>query len=69
MRTKLPKGWDEARIARVANHYDEQPEDEAVAEDEAAFGGDAPTVMRVPAKLVPAVRRLIAKERAKRSAA
>ena len=36
-RTKLPQGWDEARVARVAKHYDEQPEDEAVAEDEAAL--------------------------------
>ena len=68
-RTKLPQGWDEARVARVAKHYDEQPEDEAVAEDEAALGGEAPTLMKVPAKLVPAVRRLIAKQRAKRSAA
>jgi hypothetical protein len=67
--SKLPQGWDEARVARVAKHYDEQPEDEAVAGDEAALGSDAPTLMKVPAKLVPAVRRLIAKERAKRSAA
>lgn len=68
-RTKLPAGWDEARVQRVASHYEEQSEDEAVAEDEAAFGGEAATVMKVPAKLVPAVRRLIAKKRAKRRAA
>lgn len=68
-RTKLPNGWDEARVQRVAKHYETQSPDEAVAEDEAAFGGEAATIMKVPAKLVPAVRRLIAKERAKRSAA
>jgi hypothetical protein len=68
-RASLPRGWDEARVRRVAKHYEEQPEDEAVAEDEAAFGGEAPTIMKVPAKLVPAVQRLIAKQRAKRSSA
>jgi hypothetical protein len=68
-RTKLPKGWDEARVQRVAKHYEEQSEDEAVVEDEAAFGGEVPTIMKVPARLVPAVRRLIAKQRAKRTAA
>jgi hypothetical protein len=68
-KTKLPQGWDEARVARVAKHYEGQSEDEAVAEDEAALGSDTPTIMKVPAKLVPAVRKLIAKERAKHSAA
>jgi hypothetical protein len=30
-------GWDEARVQRVLAHYEEQTEEEAVAEDEAAF--------------------------------
>ena len=34
---KLPKGWDESRIQRVLEHYENQTEDEAVAEDEAAW--------------------------------
>jgi hypothetical protein len=68
-RTKLPKGWDEAQVRRVADHYDAQSEDEAVSEDDVALGGEAPTIMKVPAKLVPAVRRLIAKQQAKRRAA
>jgi len=68
-RAKLPAGWDEARVQRVAKHYEHQSEDEATAEDEEAFRGEPATVMRVPAKLVPAVRRLIAKGRAKPSAA
>jgi hypothetical protein len=68
-RSKLPAGWDEARVRSVARHYEEQSEDEAVAEDEAAFAGQPTTVMKVPAKLVPAVRALIAKERARRNAA
>ena len=68
-RAKLPTGWDDARVRRIAKHYEQQSPGEATAEDEAAIGGEPATVMRVPAKLVPAVRRLIAKERAKGSAA
>jgi len=33
----LPLGWDEQRIRRVLEHYENQTEQEAVAEDETAF--------------------------------
>ena len=36
-KNKFPKGWDEERVRRVLAHYEEQTENEAVAEDEAAF--------------------------------
>ena len=68
-RTKYPKGWNAARVQRVLRHYATQTESEAVAEDEAAFAKDAVTVMKVPAKLVPAVRQLIAKQKSKKHAA
>ena len=55
--SKLPSGWDEARVKRVIAHYEQQTEEEAVAEDEAA----ASTFMEVPSRLVPVVRKLIAK--------
>ena len=32
---KFPSGWDEEKIKKVLAHYNEQTEDEAVAEDEA----------------------------------
>ena len=32
-----PPGWDEERVKRVLAHYEQQSEEEAVAEDEAAF--------------------------------
>jgi hypothetical protein len=35
----FPPGWDEARVQRVLRHYERQSEEEAVAEDEAAFDG------------------------------
>jgi hypothetical protein len=32
----FPPGWDEDRVHRALAHYEEQAEEEAVAEDEAA---------------------------------
>jgi hypothetical protein len=60
----FPPGWDEARVRKVLAHYEEQTEEEAVAEDEAAFEDQAQTVMEVPKELVPIVRELIAKHQA-----
>ena len=62
-KTKFPLGWNEERVQRVLAHYEEQTEEEAVAEDEAAFEGAKETVMEVPKELVPTVRDLIAKRR------
>lgn len=61
--SKFPPGWDENRVKRVLAHYEEQAEEEAVAEDEAAFEAQDQTVMEVPTDLVPAVRKLIAKRK------
>jgi len=33
----FPPGWDAERVKRVSAHYESQSEEEAVAEDEAAF--------------------------------
>ena len=63
-KTKFPPGWDEERVQRLLRHYDSLSEDEAVAEDEAAFENATQTVMEIPKELVPAVRALIA-DRAK----
>jgi hypothetical protein len=63
-----PPGWNERRVAKVIAHYESQTDDEAVAEDEAVFGADAHTVMEVPTVLVPVVRALIARHRARRRA-
>jgi hypothetical protein len=62
--SRLPEGWDAARVERVLRHYEEQTDEEAVAEDEAACEAPAYTVMEVPVELAPAVRELIAKRRA-----
>jgi type II secretory pathway component PulC len=62
-RTKFPDGWDESRVKRVLEHYEGQSEEQAVAEDEAAFEQRDQTLMEVPNELVPTVRELIAKRR------
>jgi hypothetical protein len=62
--SKYPAGWDEERVRRVLEHYEGQADDEAVAEDEAAYEATTQTSMTVPVELVPVVRELIAKRRA-----
>ena len=61
--SKFTLGWDKERVQKVLAHYESQSEDEAVAEDEAAFEASGQTVMEVPTDLVPSVRELIAKRK------
>jgi hypothetical protein len=41
---RFPPGWDEERVLRVLDHYEQQAEEEAVAEDEIACEGEKETV-------------------------
>jgi len=59
--SRFPEGWDEERVNRIIAHYEQQTEEEAVAEDEAAFDDQTQTVMEIPNELIPIVRELIAK--------
>jgi hypothetical protein len=61
-RSRFPAGWNQDRVRRLLRHYEEQTEDEAVAEDEAAFRKRGQTVMVVPRGLVPAITKLIKRE-------
>ena len=61
-RNRFPKGWNEARVRAVLEHYESQTEEEALAEDEAAFRRRDQTVMVVPKKLVPRITKLITRE-------
>jgi hypothetical protein len=63
---RFPDGWGAARVARLLRYYGQQTEDEAIAEDEAACEATTHTAMEVPVDLVPAVRELLAKRRARR---
>ena len=62
-KSKFPPDWDEERVEQVLAHYEAQTEEEAVAEDEAAFESVDQTVMEIPSELVPKVRELIAKHK------
>ena len=57
---KYPPGWDDERVQRLIQHYDSQSDEEAIAEDEAAFDDPSHTVMTIPNELVPAVRATLA---------
>lgn len=57
----IRKGWDEHRVKRVLNHYDLMTEEEAVAEDEAAWENSSQTFMEIPNDLVPTIRELLGK--------
>jgi hypothetical protein len=63
LKNKFPPGWDEARVKEVIDHYDKQTEDEAMAEDQAAYEQKDQTFIAVPTKLVSKVRELIAKNK------
>ncbi len=63
---KYPKGWNAKKIKALMKHYEQQTEDEEVAEDEAAFNDPAQAVMLVPRALVPKVHKLLAAHAARK---
>jgi hypothetical protein len=65
-KSRFPKGWDEKRVKKVLAHYEKQTEEEAVAEDEAAYEDKTQTIIEIPVQLVFTVRELIAKHQALR---
>jgi len=60
---KYPKGWNRERVQAIIARYDNQTEDEAVAEDEAAWENSRVTMIPVPSELAADVRAFIAARR------
>ena len=60
----FPAGWDEESVRRALEHYESQSDEQAVAEDEAAYESTTHNAMEIPVELVPKVRELLAKRRA-----
>jgi len=60
----FPPGWDEERVRRVLSYYEKQTDEEAAAEDEAAFKNKKRTVIEVPVELIPVIREIIAQYKA-----
>jgi MoCo/4Fe-4S cofactor protein with predicted Tat translocation signal len=58
---KDPQGMNRRDVLKLAHDGVNRPRpEEAAAEDEAALGRDSQTMMQVPSRLVPAIRKLIA---------
>jgi hypothetical protein len=64
-KNEFPPGWNEERVQNVIAYYDQQTEDEAVAEAEIALRNESSMLIEVPMELVPTVRELIAQHTAK----
>jgi hypothetical protein len=60
---RLPKGWTQEKIRKLAEHHDNLTEDEQAAEIEAGLAEENQTVMVVPTELVPELLKLINKKR------
>jgi hypothetical protein len=60
---RLPKGWTEEKIHKLAEYHDNLSEDEQAAEIEAGLAEENQTVMVVPTELVPDIVKLINKKR------
>jgi hypothetical protein len=60
----LPKGWTQKRAREIAAYYDNQSDEEAIAEAEAAYKANTVSMMAIPIDLVPAVEQLLKRRRA-----
>jgi hypothetical protein len=57
----FPKGWNEKRVKQLIAELDARTDEEWIAADEAAaIDADDQTVITVPSKLLPEIRRLLA---------
>ncbi len=61
MQNRFPPGWDEERVRKLIDYYDNQSDEEAIAEAEAALEEEGQTLVMVPTELLPTIRELIAK--------
>jgi hypothetical protein len=58
-RNRFPSGREEASVRKSLEHNERQTEDEAVAEDEAAFRRRGQAVMAIAKRMAPGIARLI----------
>jgi hypothetical protein len=58
---RYPRGLNRRKVQAIIAHYENQTDDEAIAEDDAAYHSNKITMMGVPVRLVGKVQKLIAK--------
>lgn len=56
-----PKGWNRKRVETLVDYYDNQSDEEAIAEAEAAYKDRHSAMIQIPIRLVPRVRKLLAR--------
>ena len=56
-----PKGWNRKRVQVLIDHYENQSDEQAIAEAEASYNATDSAMIQVPIALVPRVQRLIAR--------
>jgi hypothetical protein len=57
----FPAGWNQERVQAVIDYYEKMTDAERAADIEAAREIEGQTLISVPTKLIPAIRKLIAK--------
>lgn len=62
----FPRGWDDKKVHELIAHHEGQTDEEAAAEDEAAFADRSFTIMQIPLDLVPEVDELLVRRAATR---
>jgi hypothetical protein len=60
---RYPKGWNREKVLDVLSYYENQSEEEAIAEAEAAYRKRKSALVEIPNRLLPQVRRLLAKSK------
>lgn len=60
---RYPKGWNRRKVEEVIRYYENQTDDEAIAEAEAAYSSNRITMMAVPVELVSKVQKLISRQK------
>ena len=58
---RYPKGLNRGKVEALIAYYDHQSDADAIAEAEAAYRKRSAALIEVPVKLLPAVRKLIAR--------
>lgn len=58
---RYPKGWNRKKVEALIQYYENQSDEDAIAEAEAAYHRRQTSLIEVPIKLLPEVRRLIAR--------
>jgi hypothetical protein len=58
---RYPRGLNRKKVQDIIDYYENQTDDEAIAEAEAAYRNPQTTMMQIPVQLVPQVRKILAK--------